>query len=203
VTERGELRPAVTRMTCSDVMRVRRGDNGCPGEQQAGAPRSRSLDSNVNHPRLARSRPARAVRFRKRPPRRASLAAVNRPPIGALDAPPPPMKGLRVSPSKQRARVRKRVTAQCCHCQFRWYRWTALRGHESSRVRPDHVLCCIAPAREIVRKGEGISGRGNSASFTRCEANRPRRDESSVALSSPATRRGGSRDRGVRGGSSL
>jgi hypothetical protein len=77
-----------------------------------------------------------------------------------------------------------------------------LRGLESSRVRPDHVLCCIAHAvsersasssgkhrraidgalktqeerasRESSRdeKGEGVPGRGSSVSFTRCEVSR-------------------------------
>lgn len=35
--ERVGLWPAVTRMTCSDVLRVRRGDRRCPWRQQAGA----------------------------------------------------------------------------------------------------------------------------------------------------------------------
>jgi hypothetical protein len=93
-----------------------------------------------------------------------------------------------------------------------------LRGLESSRVRPDHVLCCIAHAvsersasssgkhrraidgalktqeerasRESSRdeKGEGVPGRGSSVSFTRCEVNR------SWLESEPLAKASGSRD---------
>lgn len=61
----------------------------------------------------------------------------------------------------------------------------ACKGTESSRVRPDPVLCCIVqmtprnrpPSDRRVTKDEGAPGRGSRVRFTPCEVSRSWRYE--------------------------
>jgi len=180
VAERGELRPAVTRMTCSDVHASSARRQWVSGRTASrGSPRSRSLCSNVTI--LDSLAPDRRTPSAISKETVSTCVARSREPatdrrVGCTSA--ADEGATLVSLSRETAY--ESGSQHMLPLPVPLVPWTALRGHESSRVRPDHVLCCIAPAREIVRKGEGIPGRGNSVSFTRCEANRPRRDQSSV-----------------------
>jgi hypothetical protein len=95
VAERAELWPTVTRMTCSDVMRVRCGDRGCKWRQQAGAHGgsmlSRKRSCRTSHPRLARSITGVIVLREGHVARKPPYLATDRRP----GAPPATMKGLR------------------------------------------------------------------------------------------------------------
>jgi hypothetical protein len=97
--ERVGLWPAVTRKTCSDVLRVRRGDRRCPWRQQAGA----HGGSMLSRKRSCRTRildslapqPTRRHVSRKGQTNAALLAGLHPGHRSTLGAPPAARKGLR------------------------------------------------------------------------------------------------------------
>ena len=180
---------------------------------QANVP-TRILDSLApNHATSRASQGANGRRAARKPP----YPATDR----RWDAPPSADEGAtrRTAPPQPRSArfVRKQVEAERDPK-------IALRGSESSRVRPDHALCCIAPAvpsdrhrppgsheRKLmvlrenatpqwsrVAKGVGTPGRGSFVAFTRYEASRP------WLITQPRAKASGwvNSDRGVRRGSS-
>jgi hypothetical protein len=150
VAERAELWPTVTRMTCSDVMRVRCGDSGCRWRQQAGAHGgsmlSRKRSCRTSHPRLARSITGvtKLLTGRRRVARKPPYLATDRRP----GAPPAAMKGLRGESLFTGAKrlVRKQVEAKRDPTPKSVLpRGSRDRVCEDSRVREcDLMMCCVA-----------------------------------------------------------
>jgi hypothetical protein len=221
--ERGELRPAATRMTCSDVHASAARRHKVSGRQLAGAHgASRFAQANVNAlPRLAHSRTAqRHVSGNGCGECCVARSPKFRPPIVARMHLHAKMKGLSGGRSSQgrHARYESEFGQSRSDRRYLVVRRSGdrprdrVRGPESCRVRPDHVMCCIAPAvsersasssgavrasvrsnQEFTRlplerrrdaKGEGILGRGSSVSFTRCEVSRSWLDGEDVFFTS-------------------
>lgn len=128
-----------------------------PGRQQAGAhggSRSRASERRNQHPRLARFQPARRHVSRKG----WRTLRCSQPPYLATDrrpgAPPAAMKGLLGGSLFTGALhlVRKQVEACAIRTARFAGRWSregppiACEDSRVTRVRPDHVLCCITPA---------------------------------------------------------
>lgn len=219
--ERGELRPAATRMTCSDVhastARRQQGvrETASRGSRRFTLSRKRTCQrasSTRSLPNHVTSRAQQWVRFV------TVLAARNFGHRSRLDAPPGDDEGAIGRDALHRgvalgtkASSGERDPIDETRRSAAWRQaHDRARGPESSRVRPDHVLCCIAPAmsersasfswephaqacgynqgvhaapiRERRRdaKGEGSPDRGSSVPFTRCEVSRSRLDDERV-----------------------
>jgi hypothetical protein len=159
--ERVELRPAATRMTCSDVhASAARRHQGVRETASRGSPRfgavhvsrkqtcqlassTRSLPNHVTTRTqqwgaLVTVLAARNLGHRSHAgaPLRDDEGAIGRDALHRGVA-----LGTKASSgSAIRATMTRRSGGLATDPRI------ALRGHESSRVRPDHVLCCIAPA---------------------------------------------------------